>query len=136
MWFFRDFNEIMHLHEKMGGKKKCLQMEVDFRKAVQMCNLVYVGCKEYPYTWSNIRYNDQHIEEQLDRFLCSKDWGSKFQVSIATNVVNCVFDHCPIVFYFKERYKNSRRVSRSFPRDHYEDMESSYEACKTIVKEE
>lgn len=48
----------------MGGKEKCLQMVVDFRKAVQMCNLVDVGCKGY---------NDQHIEERLDKFMCSKD---------------------------------------------------------------
>lgn len=66
----------MHLHEKMGGKDKCLQMVVDFREAVQMCNLVDVGCKGY---------NDQNI---VDKFMCSKDWGSKFQVSTTTNVVN------------------------------------------------
>lgn len=47
-------------------------MVADFREVVQMCNLVDVGCKGYPYTWSNRRYNDQYIEEQLDRFLCSK----------------------------------------------------------------
>ena len=45
-------------------------MVVEFREVV--------GCKGYPYTWSNKRFDANYIEKWLDRFLCSKDWGNKF----------------------------------------------------------
>ncbi|KAH9698767.1 hypothetical protein KPL71_024125 [Citrus sinensis] len=133
---FGNFNEVMHFHEKNGGNEINLNMVAEFREAVQSCNLQDMGCKGYPCTWSNRRYDAYFIEERLDRFLCSKDWGNKFQDIVATNLMNWVSDHCLIILEFKERSKKSRNVSKSFPRDHYEDIWSSYEVCRGIVEEE
>ena len=72
----------MHLHEKNGGNERNLNMVAEFREATQSCNLQNMGCKGYPYTWSNRRYSAHFIEERLDRFLCSKDWGNKFQETV------------------------------------------------------
>ncbi|KAH9723192.1 reverse transcriptase domain-containing protein [Citrus sinensis] len=133
---FGDFNEIMHMHEKNGGNERNLNRVAEFREAVQSCNLQDMGCKGYPYTWSNKRYGDHLIEERLDRFLCSKDWGINFQESVGTNLVNWSSDHCPIILDFHERSKNSRHAGKSLPRDYYEDMWSSHEGCRSIVQEE
>lgn len=64
---FGDFNEIMHLHEKN------IHLVAEFREAVHECNLMDMGYKGYPFTWSNRRYRTQFIEERLDRVLCNKN---------------------------------------------------------------
>ncbi|KAH9770133.1 hypothetical protein KPL71_012275 [Citrus sinensis] len=71
---FGDFNEILNLNEKLGGNDRCLNMVAEFREAVTDCSLVDLGCKGYPFTWSNKRYGPHLIEERLDRFLGSKGW--------------------------------------------------------------
>ena len=74
LWLcFGDFNEILNLNEKLGGNDQNLNMVVDFREAMNDCNLVDLGCKGYPFTWSNKIYGPHLIEERLDRFLRSKD---------------------------------------------------------------
>lgn len=70
---FGDFNEVMHLHEKNGGNKKNLNMIAEFKEIVKAYNLLDIGYKRYPFTWSNRRYEENYIEERLDRFLCSKN---------------------------------------------------------------
>lgn len=133
---FGDFNEIMHLYEKHGGNDRNLNSMVEFREAVQASNLVDMGFKGHPFTWSNRKHGAHYIEERLDRVLCSKDWSSNFMDSLASNLIHWVSDHCPVLFEVKERCNKNKYVSRSFPRYHYEDMWSSYEACKNIVKDE
>lgn len=50
---------------------------------------------------------------------------------------NWVSDHCPIAFEVKERGSVVKHTSRFFfSLDHYKDMWSTYEACKSIVKKE
>ena len=53
--------------------KKNIEMVIKFREAVQACNLVDMGYKGYPFTWSNRRYGQHFIKERLDRLLCSND---------------------------------------------------------------
>lgn len=67
--------------------------------------------------------------------MCSKNWRSKFHDTTATNLANWVSDHCPIILEVKERGAGSKYVSRSFSQDHYAYMWSSYETCKSIVKD-
>ena len=71
---FGDFNEILHLEEKMGGNDRETDMISEFRKVVQECNMKDLGCSCYLFTWSNKRFGPQFVEERLDRFLCSIDW--------------------------------------------------------------
>lgn len=133
---FGDFNGSMHMHEKHRGSNQNLNIVVDFREAVQTCNLVDIWYKGSSFTWSNRRYGPHFIEERLDRFLYSKNWRSKFHDTTTTNLANWVSDHCPIILEVKERGAGSKYVSRSFSRDHYEDMWSSYKICNSIVKDE
>lgn len=43
--YFEDFNEILDLREKLGGRESNLSMMIEFREAVNDCNLVDLGCK-------------------------------------------------------------------------------------------
>ncbi|KAH9792802.1 reverse transcriptase domain-containing protein [Citrus sinensis] len=133
---FGDFNEILYLHEKSGGNERNLNAVAEFRETIQACNLVDMGYKGYQFTWSNRRFGTSYVEERLDRFLCSKDWSKSFQNLPASHLVNWVSDHCPIMLDIKERSKEINYKRRSFSRDYYEDMWSSYENCQNIVREE
>lgn len=62
-----DFNEIMHLNEKSGGNDKNVGIISYFREAAYKCNLVDVGCKGRPFTWSNRQFGPHNIEKRLDR---------------------------------------------------------------------
>lgn len=86
--YFGDFNKVIRLHEKNRGNGKNLNIIVEFKETVKHCNLLDIGYKGYPFTWSNKRYGDHYIKERLDRFLCSKDWGSHFQTLAATNLIS------------------------------------------------
>lgn len=55
------------------GNDKNISMVAKFREAIQECSLVDMGYMGYPFTWSRRRYEPHHIEECLERFLCSKD---------------------------------------------------------------
>ncbi|KAH9685373.1 reverse transcriptase domain-containing protein [Citrus sinensis] len=131
-----DFNEILYSHEKLGGNDRSSNMMLEFKESIRACNLMDMGFKGHKYTWSNRRYGVNFIEERLDRVLCSKDWGSTFQNLPAISLVNWVSDHCPIMFEVKDCCKKLNYKKNSFPRDHYEDMWSSYEACSNIVRTE
>ncbi|KAH9648147.1 reverse transcriptase domain-containing protein [Citrus sinensis] len=133
---FGDFNEILYLHEKLRGNDRNLNAVTDFRDTIQACNLVDMGYKGYQFTWSNRRFVTGYVEERLDRFLCSNDWSKSFQNLPASHLANWVSNHCPIMLDIKERSKEINYKRRSFPRDHYEDIWSSYENCQNIVREE
>ncbi|KAH9722974.1 hypothetical protein KPL70_006924 [Citrus sinensis] len=131
-----DFNEIFYSHEKLGGNDCSSNMMLEFRESIRACNLMDMGFKGHKYTWSNRRYGVNFIEERLDRVFCSKDWSSTFQNLPATSLGNWVSDHCPIMFEVKDCCKKLNYKKNFFPRDHYEDMWSSYEACSNIVRSE
>ena len=69
-------------------------------------------------------------------FLCSRDWFNSFYDPPATNLLTVGSDHCPMLMEVQERCKGVNYVRKSFPRVHYEDMWSAYDACKSIVHEE
>lgn len=132
---FGDFNEILHTHEKTGGNNRNLNLVVDFRHAIKDCNLVDAGCTGYPFTWSNRRFEPYFIEERLDRFFYSKEWGKSFYDSTTTNLITWISDHSPVAFEVKEMSFVPRYARRTYSQVHYKDMWSAYDACKDIVRQ-
>ncbi|KAH9685108.1 reverse transcriptase domain-containing protein [Citrus sinensis] len=90
----------------------------------------------YQFTWSNGRFGPHFVEERLDRFLCNEEWGNHFQEMVGTNLVSVGSDHYPIMMEVKEKGSGLQYVRKTFPRVHFEDMWSSYESCKDIIKAE
>lgn len=108
----------------------------EFNEAIRECDLFDLGWKRLPFTWSNMRYGPDLIEEHLDRFLCSKSWGSVFYKTAAKTLVTWTSDHKPVLMDIEENGKArsyERRSTRCF---HYEDSWSYYNQCKQIVKHE
>lgn len=50
---FRDFNEILHLNEKIGGNERKVEQVKDFREAIHASGLVDLGFNGYIFTWCN-----------------------------------------------------------------------------------
>lgn len=50
---FGDFNEVLNLNEKSGGRDRRASMVIDFREAIRDCGLMDLGSTGYPFTWSN-----------------------------------------------------------------------------------
>ena len=105
-------------------------------EAVKDFNLVDLGCKGYPFMWSNKRYGPYLIEEKLDRFLGSKDWEQSSYKLTVTNLNSWCSDHSPIMLEIQEKTRFNWHQKKSYQRLHYEDMWSPYKECKRIVRRE
>lgn len=82
---FGDFNEVLNLNEKIGGKDKRVCMVNDFREALRDCDLIDLGNTRYPFTWSNRRFGSNIIEEKLDRFLCNSSCWNGYHEKTVVN---------------------------------------------------
>ncbi|XP_052299726.1 uncharacterized protein LOC127903104 [Citrus sinensis] len=133
---FGDFNEILRLDEKSGGNDKNIRMVSEFKEAVQDSKLADLGYKGYQFTWCNGMDGQHFVEERLDRFLCNEEWGNHFQEQPCQNLVSVGSDHYPIMMEIKKKGPGLQYVKKTFPRVHYEDMWSSYDTCKSIIKAE
>ena len=100
------------------------------------CDILDVGFKGYPFTWSNGRYGPDFVEERLDRFLSNNAWRDIFSDCAATNIDTWTSDHCPVLMKVQERGNGMINNKRQATRSYYEDMWSPYDACKEIIEEE
>lgn len=134
--FVLEISMNLHSNEKLGGNDRNVNLISEFREALQDCNLVDLGCKGYPFTWGNGRFGFDCVEEMLDRFLCNKELRERFDDCAATNLKTWTSDHCLVLMEVYEKGSGLSYLKKSAKRVHYEDMWSSYEACKEIVQRE
>ena len=70
-WFCcGDFNEILFNYEKEGGPPRVERCMVDFRKALEDCDLHDLGFTGDPFTWRN-----NHHVAQVTK---GKDWTGRW----------------------------------------------------------
>ena len=69
----------------------------DFREAIRDCGLTDLGSTSYFYTWSNMRFGENIIEEKLDRFLRNGSWRNHFQDKAAVNLISWSSYRNPII---------------------------------------
>lgn len=91
-----DFNEILDLSEKKGGRSRNLSQMDSFLSALVDCNLGDLGFKGSKYTWRNKRESDSFIKERLDRALANPGWCSKFPEVEVHVLPVCTSDHNPL----------------------------------------
>ena len=91
-----DFNEILLLHEKLGGALRSETAMREFREVVDDCEFMDLGYAGKKYSWRGKR-GDHMVLERLDRALASHSW---LALNLATRV-QCirskVSDHYPII---------------------------------------
>lgn len=64
-----DFNEILHLSEKLGGSNRCSSSMQAFGNAINQCGPRDIGFNGLCFTWKNNQLNSNAIHERLTGFL-------------------------------------------------------------------
>ena len=105
---FGDFNEILHLREKIGGNNINVGLITAFREAINDSRLTDLGYKGYLFTWCNRRFGPHIIEERLDRAFCYKNWGGVFQELPIQHIETWSSDHYPIVMEVVEKGRRAK----------------------------
>ena len=96
---FRDFNEILHMDEKLGWKERDLNQMEAFRESLNVCGLFDLGFIGQRYTWCNGRFGDQRTLLRLDRMVANNGWRAKFPETKVYHVSMATLDHCLIACF-------------------------------------
>lgn len=74
----KDFNEVLHLLEKWGGRARFEKQMEEFCEVLTACELRDLGYEGSPFTWCNNREKDGRIFERLNCFLANSLWCDLF----------------------------------------------------------
>ncbi|KAL5819042.1 hypothetical protein ACOSQ4_022884 [Xanthoceras sorbifolium] len=130
-----DFNEILMDCEKDGGLPKQRRLLFNFREALDACGLQDLGFEGPLFTWCNGRMGDAFVQERLDRYVCSRDWLSRFPASYVQHLDFWKSDHRPILLHIAVQGSvlSDRRGGRRY-RFHFEESWVGMAECDQIVE--
>ncbi|KAF4348514.1 hypothetical protein F8388_008285 [Cannabis sativa] len=128
-----DFNEIVSLTEKSGGRLRSSEAMEAFKEVLDDCQLIDFGSIKHDFTWCNEHENDQ-IMERLDRGLCNVEWLQQFDGADIQLLDWWESDHRPLVVDIPireegERSGHGKRISRF----HFEEAWCEEEECRDII---
>ncbi|XP_061343725.1 uncharacterized protein LOC133289741 [Gastrolobium bilobum] len=87
-----DFNSILSVVEKTGGKKVCWRSLSDMQQCLWNCNLSDMGYKGPEFTWKRGR-----LHERLDRACSSEAWNIAWPDRFVSHLPFYNSDHRPIL---------------------------------------
>ncbi|XP_071939954.1 uncharacterized protein [Coffea arabica] len=112
-----DFNDLLSNGEKWGGRVRAESSFKDFYSFIRDNELLDIGYKGLPRTWSNYWEGEGEVKERLDRGLCSAGWLQRFDRVVCTHIENDASDHAILMvdtnpeitkrkmrFYFDQRW--------------------------------
>lgn len=80
-----DFNEIVHLSEKLSGSSREYSSANSFAEVIDQCSLMDLGYEGPQFPWTNKQHPPNTIQERLDRFLANSEWKTLFNNAEVTN---------------------------------------------------
>lgn len=92
---FIDFNEVLKVSEKWGGRTRLESQMRAFRDCLLAYDLEDLGFSGPPFTWYNNHEGDQRILERIDRALANSQWWSQFPNVNLTHRYATYSNHCP-----------------------------------------
>ncbi|KAL5775011.1 hypothetical protein ACOSP7_012568 [Xanthoceras sorbifolium] len=92
----RDFNELLHIEEKLGGNERIGPGMFNFRSIVELCDFVDLGFSGPLFTWNNKRGGSRNVQERLDRFFATSQWVNLFSGIKVEHLGFMFSDHRPI----------------------------------------
>ena len=98
-----DFNEIIGLLEKEGGRirpKRQMELFLEVINFYALRDLGFVGPK---FTWLFQQRDGFQIRERLDRALGSTDWLDLFPRATLHHLSSLVSDHSPLSLHLQNR---------------------------------
>lgn len=99
-----DFNTTMRQEER-NNPNSDWRGTINFARLVSDLDLLNITLQGRRFTWSNER--DDPSMAQLDRFLISSDWNTKFPNSQQLSLPNTSSDHCPISYTAQTQFQKT-----------------------------
>ncbi|KAL5758842.1 hypothetical protein ACOSP7_021453 [Xanthoceras sorbifolium] len=91
-----DFNELLHIEEKLGGNERIGPGMFNFRSIVELCDFVDLGFSGPLFTWNNKRGGSRNVQERLDPFFATSQWVNLFSGIKVEHLGFMFSDHRPI----------------------------------------
>jgi hypothetical protein len=131
---FGDYNLIVNSAEKHGGCNNDNNHYI-LQDTLNNCNLVDLGYKGEPYTWTNNQASVCHIKERLDRFCATTEWISRFPRFTNYHLMSYISDHNPILLVFGTNidFRNDSHNRTQLKR--FEDIWLKEPDCLKIIKD-
>lgn len=107
-----DYNEIMDQSEKVGANLRKDMMMIQFREALDDCNLNDLGYIGSKYTWNNRREDDGFIKERLDRATANTRWCNLFKNFEVRVLASRTSDHKPLLLSYSDKIVGQSGPSR------------------------
>jgi hypothetical protein len=116
-----DFNEVLHVHEQMGGNEGQEWCMEGFREAVEYCGFRDLSYSGSPYTWDNRRDGTANIKIRLDRALGDDKLLHMFGDSVVQHMQMAESDHCALLIQLRSTGSRQCGMPRKRP-FRYENM--------------
>lgn len=123
-----EFNEILSIDEKRGGRQRPERQIQQFKDALDDCGLMDLGFKGPKFTWFRRNGNGAGIFERLDCGVANPAWINTFHEGYIQHLTAASSDHRPIVLRTKNRDKGRNHPFR------FESMWVGLEGCKVVVR--
>ena len=130
--FHGDFNEVLHLGEKVGGKLRPEWQMNNFKAMINRCKLRDLGYIKADYTWSRRLGACGWVKECLDRALVSSDCLTMFPSVRLYHVATSTSDYSMLVLKTLRSGQRAPRRSKLFK---FESLWLRDEQCKDVVNE-
>ncbi|KAL8128213.1 hypothetical protein AgCh_014971 [Apium graveolens] len=121
-----DFNDMLCVGEKRGGRVHPRHLMEGFRKTIEDCNLLDLGYQGEWFIWEKSRGTVRWMQERLDRGLANKEW---MELSATVQVMEVsTSDHLPLYLTL------NRQVY--IPKAHrfrFENMWIKEDECRNLV---
>ncbi|KAG7599472.1 Reverse transcriptase domain [Arabidopsis suecica] len=103
-----DFNEVLHKHEKRGGRPRENWSLVDFRNMVNTCKVSDLPFQGNNMTWAG-KQGSHLVECWLDRAMANDQWKATFPASEVTYMEMIESDHRPAIIKIKRTTEQGLR---------------------------
>ncbi|KAH7835821.1 hypothetical protein Vadar_030162 [Vaccinium darrowii] len=107
-----DFNDLLEVEEKQGGRRREIWSLRAFRDFVTKLGAVDLGYAGYPFTWVNRRCGNGQIKERLDRALVSSGWRIQYENAKLQHLFTVGSDHVALLLDTNPPKFNGRRQFR------------------------
>ncbi|XP_060210352.1 uncharacterized protein LOC132637253 [Lycium barbarum] len=101
-----DFNCILSMDEKKGGKPYSFKKSLPFIECIQDCGVKDIDFSGNIFTWSNERKAEDVIWKRLDRTLCNEKWNEAFNITDNIHLARISSDHCPLLITCKNNQQS------------------------------
>ena len=125
-----DFNELVSLDEKRGGRPRTKSQMQAFRDVLDDCGFQDLGFHGPKFTWCNNRLNGVTVWEWLDKVVVNSEWLIRFQKYRVHHIQGTFSDHMPL--WISPTLARAHRRRKLF---RFESMWLTDEGCKDTIED-